>query len=205
MVQRSRFFLFTSRYHKIQARISIIIIIIIFNRRTHLLPTSYQFAIQMNNLQVSLPSLLRWVYLATLLNIGVSNTNVANDIHQTIYSENGRLETTLAIGEALYENPTTGLKQRMIGYNGIIGGPTLHLQPGDNLVLTLKNDLPPEPCNTFVPELFNQYHGVDITNLHFHGLHISEALNPIHLELRPGQNYTYNIRIPEGHSGGTFW
>lgn len=162
------------------------------------------FSIAMNSL---LPSsmMLSWVCVASLLSIAAGSINVADDVQPTLYSENGRLEVALSIGEALYENPVTGLKQRVVGYNGIIGGPTLHVQPGDDLVLTLKNELPPEPCNTFVPELFNQYHGVDITNLHFHGLHIAEALNPIHLELRPGQNYTYNVRIPEGHSGGTYW
>jgi len=132
-------------------------------------------------------SLLSWVYLANLLlSIAAGSINVADDVQPTLYSENGRLEIILSIGEALYENPTTGLKQRVVGYNGIIGGPTLYVQPGDDIVLLLKNDLPPEPCNTFVPELFNQYHGVDLTNLHFHGLHIAETLNPNHLELRPG-------------------
>lgn len=147
------------------------------------------------------------IFLSLLCTFGTvaSATNVADDVQPTLYSENGKLEVTLTIGEALYSNPDTGLVQRVVGYNGVIGGPTLYAQPGENIVLTLMNDLPPEPCNTFVPELFNQYHAVDISNLHFHGLHIAESMNRNSLMIGPGQNYTYNIHIPEGHSGGTFW
>jgi len=153
---------------------------------------------------MKLPSLLS-LSLAAAFATATSAINVADDVQPTLYSEGGKLQVILTIGEALYENPTTGLKQKVVGYNGVIGGPTLYVQPGDDLVITLKNDLPPEPCNTFVPELFNEYHAVDITNLHFHGLHISEGMNRNALEIGPGQNYTYNIRIPEGHSGGTYW
>lgn len=129
----------------------------------------------------------------------------APDVQPTLRSENGTLSVTLSIGPALYNNTETGLVQKVVGYNGMIGGPTLILHPGDVLELTLVNDLPQEPCNTFVPELFNAYHGVDRTNLHFHGLHIADELNPHAFNIGPGQSYTYTVPIPQGHSGGTFW
>lgn len=127
------------------------------------------------------------------------------DVQPTYRSEHGKLDVTLTIGEATYNNTATGLVQKVVGYNGQIGGPTLYVKPGDQLSITLINDLPSEPCNTFVPEMFNSYHAVDITNLHFHGLHIPPRDNPNALEVRPGESHTYTINIPDGHSGGTHW
>mmetsp|Transcript_17481 Transcript_17481/g.24108 ORF Transcript_17481/g.24108 Transcript_17481/m.24108 type:complete len:664 (-) Transcript_17481:245-2236(-) len=130
---------------------------------------------------------------------------LAPDVQNAIYSSNGKLSTTLTIGEATYSNPETGLVQKVVGYNGQIGGPTLYAKPGDYVEITLINDLPAEPCNTFVPEMFNAYHAVDITNIHFHGLHIPPTANPSHLEVRPGESHTFSFQIPEGHNGGTNW
>lgn len=127
------------------------------------------------------------------------------DVQPTLKSENGKLELTLTIGEALYANIDTGLVQTLVGFNGIVGGPTLYVKPGDELTVTLINNLPKEPCDTNVPEMFSQYHAVDITNLHFHGLHIPQEYHPMHLELRPGENYTYSFTIPAYHMGGTHW
>lgn len=48
---------------------------------------------------------------------------------QPVYSSvDGELSVTLSLGEAMYESDS--LKQKVIGYNGIIGGPTLRVKPG---------------------------------------------------------------------------
>ncbi|MBS1827511.1 MAG: multicopper oxidase family protein [Acidobacteria bacterium] len=75
------------------------------------------------------------------------------------------------------------------GYNGLLPGPTLHLNPGDTARIRLINTLP-EP-----------------TNLHFHGLHVSPSGhgdNPF-LAIPPGEQFDYELTIPTDHPAGTFW
>jgi len=48
---------------------------------------------------------------------------------QPVYSSvDGELSVSLSLGEAMYES--VSLKQKVIGYNGKIGGPTLRVKPG---------------------------------------------------------------------------
>jgi FtsP/CotA-like multicopper oxidase with cupredoxin domain len=74
-------------------------------------------------------------------------------------------------------------------YNGHYVGPTLHLVPGEHLVLTLVNRL------------------TTPTNLHFHGLNVSpsgSADNP-EISVLPGHRFTYHLYIPLDQPLGTFW
>lgn len=74
-------------------------------------------------------------------------------------------------------------------YNGDYVGPTLHLVPGEHLVLTLVNKLS------------------TATNLHFHGLHVSpsgSADNP-EISVPAGRSFTYHLAIPMDQPLGTFW
>jgi FtsP/CotA-like multicopper oxidase with cupredoxin domain len=74
-------------------------------------------------------------------------------------------------------------------YDGRYVAPTLQLYPGENLRLTLTNRLPV------------------MTNLHFHGMHVSPtgaADNPF-IQVLPGQSFNYRVTIPSDHPQGTFW
>jgi FtsP/CotA-like multicopper oxidase with cupredoxin domain len=72
--------------------------------------------------------------------------------------------------------------------DGIVG-PTLVVNPGDTIALTLDNQLPAH------------------TNLHFHGLHVSPMGNSdnIFLEVHPGERFAYSVQLPSDHPTGTFW
>ena len=74
-------------------------------------------------------------------------------------------------------------------YSDGIVGPTLVVNPGDTIALTLDNRLPAH------------------TNLHFHGLHVSPSNNSdnIFLEVHPGERFAYSLAIPADHPSGTFW
>ena len=74
-------------------------------------------------------------------------------------------------------------------YSDGIVGPTLVVNPGDTIALTLDNQLPAH------------------TNLHFHGLHVSPSNNSdnIFLEVHPGEKFAYSLEIPADHPAGTFW
>jgi FtsP/CotA-like multicopper oxidase with cupredoxin domain len=114
----------------------------------------------------------------------------------------GVLRTNLVID---YADHTIGTDPvRLRSYNGRLTGPTLRVRPGDTLRIVLDNRLPADapytgPMNTF--------HGPNTTNLHTHGLHVSPAGNSdnVMLEINGGQQFEYEIKIPEDHPAGTFW
>jgi len=122
-----------------------------------------------------------------------------------IVSEGGLLEAELHLGLVEYQTPT--LTQSLIGYNGIVGGPTLRVEPGDQLRLTVFNELPVEACSTFhVEALWNTDHAPYHTSLHVHGLHVSNHENDIlNINIAPGDSHLYIINIPRDHQGGTHW
>jgi suppressor of ftsI len=72
--------------------------------------------------------------------------------------------------------------------DGIVG-PTLVVNPGDTIELTLDNQLDGH------------------TNLHFHGMHVSPLDNGdnIFLSIDPGEQFHYSLAIPRNHPPGTFW
>jgi FtsP/CotA-like multicopper oxidase with cupredoxin domain len=104
-----------------------------------------------------------------------------------IISVNGHLKLNLIASEMLV--PFDGAKRWALTYNKSLPGPTLVAYPGDTLNINLKNA-------TSLP-----------TNLHTHGLHVSPAKNgdnPL-VEIMPGANFQYEIKIPKNHQSGTFW
>ncbi len=86
-------------------------------------------------------------------------------------------------------------------------GPTLVVDPGDDLNVLLRNRLPvgylpgPQDLNAFL-----QPKGA-LTNLHVHGLHVSpeSPQDNVFLSIRPGSNYQYRYELPSDHASGVFW
>jgi FtsP/CotA-like multicopper oxidase with cupredoxin domain len=93
---------------------------------------------------------------------------------------------------------------RLRSYNGKLVGPVIEARPGDTLKILLDNRLPPEPPSSHDA---NVPHGFNTTNLHVHGLHVSPAGNSdnVMLAIEPGQQFFYEVKIPEDHPAGTFW
>ncbi|RDD60531.1 multicopper oxidase family protein [Ferruginivarius sediminum] len=73
-------------------------------------------------------------------------------------------------------------------YGGGFPGPELRLRAGETLRLHFHNDLP------------------EVTNLHFHGLHIPPTgrADNIWIDIPPGESFRYEFEIPESETG-TFW
>ena len=122
---------------------------------------------------------------------------------ETVRSVGGRLRVTLAVSYG--DNVIRGSRVRLRCYNGRLVGPTLRAKPGHVLQIRLVNRLPelPEPPVHSV----NVPHGLNSTNLHTHGLHVSPEGNSdnVYLDVRPGQTQDDEIRIPKDHVAGTFW
>jgi len=93
-------------------------------------------------------------------------------------------------------------------YNGAIVGPTLRARAGDRVIVDLINALPAE--SEPPPHPVNGPHGLNITNLHSHGLHVSPmGGDNVFLEIGAGtpdgtqMSLVYDI--PADHPPGTFW
>src|SRR5205823_1693533 len=74
-------------------------------------------------------------------------------------------------------------------YEGLFIGPTLQVNPGELLDVTIDNQLPLH------------------TSLHTHGLHVSPSGNSDNpfLDIGPGESLDYQIAIPANHPQGLYW
>jgi len=96
---------------------------------------------------------------------------------------------------------------KLRSYNGKLVGPTIEACPGDTLNITLHNSLPPDPHPKPPPDKPNSPHGFNITNLHYHGMHVSPAGNAdnMMIEVQPGQMFQYEVKIPSDHPAGLYF
>lgn len=136
---------------------------------------------------------------------------------QVQYAGADSLKTTLRIAyseQIIPAEESVGIAKdqriKLRCYNGNMIGPTLRLRPGNRLLITLQNDLPPgeedgdcqpHPSDPNIP------HGWNCTNLHTHGLHVSPEGNAdnVFREVAPRSSAEYEIDLPPGHVPGTFW
>ena len=109
------------------------------------------------------------------------------DPQPTLSSRNGKLEVSLHLGVSgeNYTSPNfvstrNGFESNILGYHGCysngercknidirMGGPTLRVKPGEELVIHLFNDMPEEKCKTYGNIGFwNAFHQPMNTNIH---------------------------------------
>ncbi|MBV8804904.1 MAG: multicopper oxidase family protein [Sinobacteraceae bacterium] len=101
-------------------------------------------------------------------------------------------------------------------YKDGLEAPTLRLQPGDLLILHLKNEakLPPDP--TVQPHSHGMASGCaggamtsSSTNMHFHGLSVPSKCHQddvLHTLIDPGARaFEYQFRIPPDQTPGLYW
>src|SRR5262249_17604238 len=105
---------------------------------------------------------------------------------QMLSSRDGRLDVDLVASTGSYT--INGHQFQGVLYNGEYIPPVWRVRLGDTLTVTLHNRLS-EP-----------------TNLPFHGLGVSPLGNGGNgfLHVRPGETFTYQVKIPEKHVG-LFW
>ncbi|HLK64207.1 MAG TPA: multicopper oxidase domain-containing protein [Bryobacteraceae bacterium] len=127
-------------------------------------------------------------------------------------STNGRLEVEFALrtGVDVY-----GLTLYCYVYDGTIQSPTLRVQRGDEVILRLKNELPPGQAthaHTSTLTVSSCDAGPitpSSTNLHFHGLSLPPSCHQddaIHTLVQPGSPaFEYRFRIPADHPAGLYW
>ncbi len=106
---------------------------------------------------------------------------------EEIVSRDGVLSTTLTVTREVVDIGGTPIEGTV--YNGAFVGPTLRLRRGERLELLLDNRLD------------------QMTNLHFHGLHVSpEGISDnVFIMVHAGETQQYVVEIPANHPTGTFW
>ena len=122
---------------------------------------------------------------------------------ETRQSADGELRTRLDVRYAYKD--IGGYRLHLRTYEGGIPGPTLRVQPGDTLRITLVNELPPN--RDPMPREINHPHHFNTTNIHTHGLHVSPSgiADNVLRPMDPGGRYDIEIAIPDDHPRGTYW
>jgi suppressor of ftsI len=109
-----------------------------------------------------------------------------------VISSHGVARLTLVV----MHNPKTLLPT--YSFNGGLVPPTIRVNPGDHIKLTLINNLPVEMHQPFK----------NMTNLHYHGMKTSPnqpADDAIDIMVMPGQRYEYDVPIPKDESPGLYY
>ena len=89
--------------------------------------------------------------------------------------------------------------------------PTLHVKPGDHLVITVTNNTPSTPA--FMPPLKppncgNPQPTKSSINIHYHGTNTSPTChqdNVIKTVINSGETFQYNVAFPSDEPSGLYW
>lgn len=133
-----------------------------------------------------------------------------------LFSFRGKLETTLTYrtrvdnsGNTLYCFTTPDGQE----------SPTLHVHPGDDLVIHLKNDLPPGGLMTMatMPEMSmsppaascgTSAMTTNSVNIHYHGTNVPPSCHQdevIKTAVDGGKSFDYNVHFPLDEPPGLYW
>jgi FtsP/CotA-like multicopper oxidase with cupredoxin domain len=139
----------------------------------------------------------------------------------SIYSQNGVLSADFTMGHSVDQNGYTHYCYKYSTPTGVVESPTLRLNPGDRLLLNVKNTIAsgsPEskgamemgmsiPVGVYCGDGGNVT--VESTNVHFHGLnvpptcHQDDVLNTL---IQPGAPaFPFDIQIPANEPPGLYW
>jgi FtsP/CotA-like multicopper oxidase with cupredoxin domain len=129
-----------------------------------------------------------------------------------LYSQNGTLTVSLsyntsidAAGRTLYCFTTPDGKQ----------SPTLHVHPGDHLIVQVKNNLPAPAALDSMRMSTNASRvcgaplmDASSVNVHYHGSNTAPTCHSdevIYTLINAGETFTYNLAFPEDEPSGLYW
>lgn len=88
--------------------------------------------------------------------------------------------------------------------------PTLHVNPGDHLIVTVTNNTPAQPLTMSLnpPNCGATKMGASSLNIHYHGTNTSPTCGSdevIKTVINSGQTFQYNIAFPANEPPGLYW
>ncbi len=152
--------------------------------------------------------------------------------YNTIVDNSGGFAQAIAAGNGNGPNGTDGLQLFCFASPDGKESPTLHVWPGDNLVITLTNAIPKRTLVLDADGTINENQpgGVDntveagmkvsgtpcldsvmraaSTNIHFHGMNVAPTCGQdevLHTVINPGHTFTYSVHIPRDEPPGLYW
>jgi FtsP/CotA-like multicopper oxidase with cupredoxin domain len=137
-----------------------------------------------------------------------------------LLSQNGVLEVTFKFETV---TDTQGLTRSCYVTDGGLESPTLHVHPGDQLIIHFQNDLP--PAGPAPMAAMTMKHGRDAasstsndcaggpmsqstTNLHFHGMNVAPTCHQddvVKTLIQPAGTFDYVVQIPADEPPGLYW
>ncbi|HEY3927317.1 MAG TPA: Ig-like domain repeat protein [Candidatus Koribacter sp.] len=135
-----------------------------------------------------------------------------------LYSSGGKLEVTFNFKTTTDDN---GLPRYCYITDTGLQAPTLHVNPGDQLIIHFNNQLPPVNSGahhhmaahaTVTTDIASMCNATDMTaastNIHFHGMNVApvcqqdDVLNTL---IQPTQSFDYVLPIPLNEPSGLYW
>lgn len=128
-----------------------------------------------------------------------------------IYSVNGKIEISMN-----YYTSVDDLGRTLFCFVTSDGleSPTLHVNPGDRIIINLTNMVPEAP-GAPTEKMFSQAEACGSTemtissvNMHFHGTNTSPTCHSdevIHTLINSGQTFRYALKIPKDEPPGLYW
>jgi FtsP/CotA-like multicopper oxidase with cupredoxin domain len=121
-------------------------------------------------------------------------------------SQGGKLEVDLIVRYETHQigGSTAKLRtyvEKSTGAKAVFG-PTMRVGPDDRLIVTIHNQLPPNPHA--MSHGHNDPHDFNSTNLHTHGLHVSPSEDDVFRRIDPGDFGRYSYTL-QNHVSGTNW
>lgn len=88
--------------------------------------------------------------------------------------------------------------------------PTLHVKPGDHLIITVTNNTPAQPLTMTLnpPNCGAAKMGNSSLNIHYHGTNTSPTCHSdevIKTIINSGQTFQYNVAFPTNEPSGLYW
>jgi FtsP/CotA-like multicopper oxidase with cupredoxin domain len=127
-------------------------------------------------------------------------------------SQNGRLELTLRF--KISEDANGLLRFCYLNESGM-QGPTLRVNPGDELIIHFRNELPgstpAQPAHSMehdVGHCADAPMSMASTNLHFHGLNVPPKCHQddvLQTLIGPAGTFDYRLKIPANATPGLYW
>lgn len=130
----------------------------------------------------------------------------------SLYSQEGSLTVNLS-----YNTVTDANGRPLYCFTTPSGteSPTLHVRPGDTLIVNVKNNLPQATAASAMQMSTNaslvcgaaMMDGSSV-NIHYHGTNVSPACHSdevIHTLINSGQTFTYKIAFPTDEPPGLYW
>ncbi|KPA73450.1 hypothetical protein ABB37_09890 [Leptomonas pyrrhocoris] len=165
-----------------------------------------------HSFRLLLPLLLTCLVAASSLGLGAELTSPS--IISPNKKDNTKVTLTVRSGRVSIPLQWEDDKEVFFEYTGrfyetddsgpLLPGPTLRVNPGGKIVLTLVNGLGKEEAEN-ATMLMNAFHGPNITNMHFHGMHSDPKKDDPFTVYHPGESHVYKISVPRDHEPGLHW